>query len=154
METEELIIDDKNFDQYFRDVRRYKPEKGEIMVCYANAAEFVTGNEKRHMIHLLKLPNKMEAATQVMRKLLYACERDAYTVPKMMLKDMLAGMTDEEILEKPYPYTVHIYYYTKPEYFPKDDPHWTSISILNLDMFIEKTQKIKEADVVSEKTVD
>ena len=82
---EELIITAENFEQYFKDVRRCKPERGEIMVCYAHAAELVKANEKRHMIHLLKLPGKMEAATQVMRKLLFSCEVDAFRVPKMML---------------------------------------------------------------------
>ena len=138
---DELIITAENFDQYYKDVRRFRPERGEIMVCYAHSAELVLGNEKRHLVYLLKLDGKIEAATQVMRKLLFACEQDAYRVPKMILQDMIAGMSEEEILNKSYPYTVHIFYYTKPEYMDRNDPHWTSISLIHLDEFLDTAEK-------------
>jgi hypothetical protein len=140
MSDEELVITEENFSQYFRDVRQATPEKGEVMVCYCSTAEFVAGPEKRHMIQLIQLEGKIEAASQVMRKLLFASELDAYRVPKAMIQDLLEGMTEDEVWEKPYKYTVEIFYYTKPEYVPKDDPHWTIIQIVNLDKFLESKQ--------------
>jgi hypothetical protein len=138
MSEEELVIDDSNFDEYFHDVRKTSPQEGEVMVCYSQSAEFVEGTEKRHMIQLLKMDGKIEPATQVMRKLLFACDKDAIRVPKEMLKDMVAGMTDDEVAEKPYDYTVEMYFYTKPEYLPEDDPHWTQITIVNMEDFLAR----------------
>lgn len=80
----------------------------------------------------------MEATAQVMRKLLFASEIDSYKVPRQMAEDLLSGMTEEEVNKKPYKYKLEMFFYSKPEHIPKDDPHWSSISILNLDQFIEK----------------
>jgi len=139
-EKPEIEITDENFDEYFHDVRRCSPQKGEVMVCYTSSAQFVEGHEKRHMLKVIQMDGKIEAATQIMRKLLFANELDAYRVPKEMLKDLISGMTEEEVVQKPYDYTVEIFYYTKPECIPKDDPHWHQITIMNMDEFFEKKE--------------
>ena len=46
MSDSELIIDENNFEQYFFDVRRHKPQKGQIMVKYTAIAEFIDTNER------------------------------------------------------------------------------------------------------------
>jgi hypothetical protein len=141
MNEDELEITNENFNEYFHDVRKCAPQKGEVMVCYAARAEFVEGREKLHMIHLLQKDGKIEAAMQVMRKLLFASEKDAFRVPKEILQDLISGMTEEEVLRKPYPYTVEMFFYTKPEYMPKNDPHWSQITLLNLDDFLASKEK-------------
>lgn len=147
-QNEVLEITNENFEEYFRDVRKTAPRKGEVMVRYISGAEFISGHEKRHMIQLVQMKGKMEAATQIMRKLLFASEIDAYRVPKAILSDLIEGLSEEEVLEKPYPYTIEIFYYTKPEYVPKDDPHWSQITMLNLDDFVDK-QESKESGQMS-----
>jgi hypothetical protein len=140
--VEDIEITEENFSSYFRDVRNSSPEKGEIIAQYSATAEFVEGNEKRQIISLLtSTENKMEATAQVMRKLLYASELDAYRVPRMMAEDILSGMSEDEVAQKPYKYTLEMFFYTKPENMPKNDPHWSTISVLNLDEFLDKTNE-------------
>lgn len=131
---DELVITEENFSEHFRDVRTSQPQKGEIIAQYSACAEFVEGNEKRQIISLLtSTENKMEATAQVMRKLLHASEIDAYRVPRMMAEDLLSGMSEDDVASKPYKYTLEMFFYAKPEALPKDDPHWSSISVLNID---------------------
>lgn len=131
-----MIIDESNFNEYFFDTRTHKPQKGQVMAKYTAIAEFGAGAEKRQMIDLLQKPDKAFAATQVMRKLLCASELDAIRVPKEMAVDLLT-MTPQQVEEKLYKYVFEMFFYVKPEYIP-DDPHWSSISLLNLDRFLEQ----------------
>lgn len=147
---EDLVIDESNFGQHFRDVRVSKPERGEVMAQYTASADFVDGNEKRQVISLLtSTEGKMEATAQVMRKLLFASEVDAYRVPRLMAEDLMAGMGEEEVAAKPYRYTLEMFFYTKPENVPKDDPHWSSICLLNPEDITGKILNDVEARVVA-----
>lgn len=142
----EIQIDESNFAQYFRDVRTEPMDKGDVMAQYTAAAELVDGNEKRQIISLLKdTEGKMEATAQVMRKLLFAHELDAYRIPRMMAEDILSGMSDDDVAAKPYKYTLEMFFYAKPEHVPKDDPHWSVISILNLDEHFAKKEGQEES---------
>jgi len=137
---EEIEIDESNFGEFFKDVRNHSPKSGDVMAQYSAVAEFVDGNEKRQIISLLtSTDNKMEATAQVMRKLLCASEIDAYRVPRCMAEDLLAGMTEEEVASKPYKYTFEMFFYASPDNVPKGDPHWSVISLLNLEDFVGKT---------------
>ncbi len=130
-ENKDLVIDETNFDQYFFDVRKHVPQKGQIMVCYSAMADFVDSNEKKQMIDLLYMPNKGVAASQIMKNLLYANERDSVRLPREMAQDLINGMSKEDVLKKPYKYKLEMFYYTDPQHLPAD-PHWSSISLLNL----------------------
>jgi hypothetical protein len=137
--TEEIEITEQNFSQYFKDLRKSAPDKGDVIALYSAVAEFVDGNEKRQIISLVSsTENKMEATAQVMRKLLFTSELDAYRIPRMIAEDLLSGMTVEEVAQKPYKYTLEMYFYTKPENVPKNDPHWSIISLLNINDFVDK----------------
>lgn len=135
--TEE-IIDENNFKNYFKDIRNNAIQKGEIIAKYTSFAEFVDGNEKKQILNLIKNTDKMNATTQVMRKLLFASEIDAIKIPREMAEDLSIGMSDEEVLKKPYKYKLEMFFYTKPENVPKEDPHWSAISIINLEDFVDK----------------
>ena len=37
---------------------------------------------------------------------------------------------------------MEVIYYTKREYIPENDPHWTVISIANLDKFLDKANQM------------
>lgn len=129
---EETVINDENFAEYFRDVRTSTMRRDDIIAQYTAVAELVEGNEKRQIISLLRdTEGKMEATAQVMRRLLFASEIDSYRVPRMMAEDMLSGMSDDEVAAKPYKYTLEMFFYANPEHVPKDDPHWSIISVLN-----------------------
>jgi len=143
-------ITGENFSEFFKDVRTCTPERGEVMAQYTAVAEFVEGNEKRQIISLLtSTENKMEATSQVMRKLLFASEVDSYKVPRMMAEDMLGGMSEDECASKPYKYTLEMFFYTKSENIPKDDPHWSVISVLNLDEFLDKKDEVVGSRILS-----
>jgi hypothetical protein len=142
--TEQIEISDSNFEDYFFDVRMHTPKQGQIIACFTATAELVKGPEKKNVIDLLRDTDKMIATTQVMRKLLHASEVDSYRVPRQMAADMALGMSIEDCMEKPYKYTLEMFYYTLPEYIPKDDPHWSSVSIVNLqDYFDKRDERIK-----------
>jgi hypothetical protein len=147
---EELEINEQNFNDYFKDVRIHQPEKGDVIAQYTASAEFIDGNEKRQIISLLtSTENKMEATAQVMRKLLHASELDSYKIPRQMAEDLLSGMSFDEVSSKPYKYTLEMFFYAKPENIPKEDPHWSMISVLNLGEFLDKKEKQIQSRILS-----
>jgi hypothetical protein len=139
--NDEVVIDENNFDQYFFDVRMHKPKSGQVMARYAAVAEFVDGMMKKNIIDLLK-KDKAIAATQVLRKLGCATEKDSVRLCKEICEDMLAGLTDDQIEQKSYRYTIEVFYYTEQKNIPLDDPHWSVISIRNLDDFLDADNNV------------
>lgn len=137
----EVVIDESNFDSYFFDVRWNKPQRGQVMARYAAMAEFVDGRLKKDVIDLIYNKDKAEAATRVMRKLGCATEKDSIRICKEIAKDLVSGMTPEQVEDKVYKFTIEVFYYTKAEYVPKDDPHWSIISLKNLDEFLDASQQ-------------
>ena len=128
-----LVIDDSNFDEYFFDVRKHKPQQGHVLACYDAIAEFVDGNLKRDIIQLLLQNNKAgETAPRLMQKLAGATNKSAIKVIKEILSDLIAGMSLEEVAQKPYEFHCQHFYYTRKEYLPIGDPHWWSTSLLDV----------------------
>ncbi len=132
----DVVIDQNNFEQYFFDIRRHKPQKGQVMAKYTAIAEFVDGLMKKNIIDLLH-KNKAEAAVAVMRKLGCATEKDSIRIVRELCDDLVAGMTPEEVEKKVYKYTLESFYYTQKDYVPLDDPHWSLINVKNLDEFLD-----------------
>lgn len=135
MKDQELIIDEKNFNQYFFDARVHRPKKNQVLVKYSAIAELVDGSMKKNLIDLCK-KDKIHAATQVMRKLAGACEIDSVRVLKEICLDILSGISEENIEKKSYKYKLEMFYYAEKQYVP-DDPHWTCMTINNLDVFLD-----------------
>jgi hypothetical protein len=131
MDYENLVIDESNFSEYFFDVNKHAPKKGQIMARYTATAFLEDGNLKRDLIDLLMKPNKGEAVTRVMKVLGGAITRDSYRVPREMAADLLSGMTPDEVAAKPYKYTFENFYWTERGIVPDNDPHWYTIPILN-----------------------
>ena len=130
-------ITQDNFDQYFFDIRKHLPQKGQVLARYTAMADFIASNEKKNVIDLISTTDKVEAASQVMRKLHFAAEEDSYRVLQQICEDLLNGMTEQEVLEKPYRYKIEVFYYVSPEHVPKDDPHWDSFGLLPSGVFKE-----------------
>ena len=132
IEIEEVTeINKTNFHEYFFDVRRHPPKAGQIMAKFSAVAIFGAGREKRDMIKILKM-DKGRESSMVMRKLHLAKEPDCYRVPRDMCLDLM-GMSDEEVENKDYEFTLEAFYYTKKECVPKGDPHWETIKLLKFD---------------------
>lgn len=136
-----MEINETNFDQYFFDVRKHSPKKGQIMAGYTAVADLIDGPDKRFLVQMLHENNQAKAATRIMRKVFLAHEKDSVKIPLEIATDLAAGMTDKEVFAKPYKYTFEMYFYTSEEYVPKDDPHWFVVSILNLDKFLEEKNR-------------
>lgn len=139
-DIEEVVIDDTNFHLYFKDCRNKKPDRGDIIAKFTAIADFVGGVMKRDIINLLyNKEDKINAALQVMRKLGCATEKDSIRICKEICSDIYNGMSLEEVEAKVYKYQLEVFYYTKKDYVPLDDPHWSVISIANLDEFLDKS---------------
>jgi lipopolysaccharide export LptBFGC system permease protein LptF len=128
---EELVIDERNFDQYFFDVRKHRPKKGQVMAKFTAMAKFVAGREKRDIIMLLKM-DKAYQASQVMKKIHGASEPYCYKVCREMCEDLLR-MSEKEVEEKPYQFVVEYFFYTQREYVPKEDPRWELLPMIQYD---------------------
>lgn len=140
MSEMETVIDESNFEKYFFDVRRFKPQRGQVMARYMAVAEFIDGMMKKNIIDLLH-KDKAEAAVAVMRKLGCATEGDAIRVVREVCDDLVSGMGVEEVEKKAYKYTLESFYYTQKEHVPVDDPHWSLINVRNMDEFLDAANR-------------
>lgn len=125
-------LDTEYFNNNFFDIRKHRPQKGQILAQYRAVAHFVDGWVKRNLINVL-LTNKVGAKTaqKVMRNMCCATEEDSINIPLQMAKDLAEGMTVEEVAAKEYRMVVQYNYWTKKECVPEDDPHWLTIDIVN-----------------------
>jgi len=135
--ADELIIDETNFSQYFKEIKNNKPERDDVLARYRAKASLVNGAMKKDLMNLL-MHNDSISALKVLQKLGGAIEEDAIRVLKNISKDLLNGLSPEEVENKEYEYTYEAFYFTKPECLPENNPHWTSISIKN--NFLEKKE--------------
>ena len=147
---EEVEITEHNFEEYFFDVRQYDPKRGQILARYMAKAEFVNGHMKRNVIDLLKThKNAGNTAPQVMRKLGLALEDDSIRICREIAQDLVSGMSENEVAEKAYPFTVECFFYAEKENVPVDDPHWDIVSINNLDKFLGENE-VESSDIVDD----
>ena len=149
--TKEIEITDDNFGEYFFDVRMHSLKEGQIIARYNAIAELIDGNEKRQLLNLLKMIEKAIPATQVLRKLLCCSYEDSISLAKEIIQDLLSGMEEKEVLEKPYKYNFEMLFYTNKEHVPKNDPHWSTMSTINME---DLTAEISEGVVMESKVLD
>ena len=139
-QKEELVINETNFSEYFRDCRTSRPERGDVIAQYMARAEFIDGHMKKDIIDLISNHDKAIAATNVMRKLGCATQKDAIRVCREICQDLASGMSPKEVEEKVYKYDMEMFFYSKTEFVP----HWTIIGINNLDEFLDQgNQRLK-----------
>ena len=121
------MTEEQEFWSKFFDVKKHKPQKGQIMVVYEAIASLVKGAEKQQLVNLLCQPDKAIPVSQMMKNVFNACEEDSVSVPLQMLQDLREGMSIDKVLKKPYKFKMQMFFYTWPECVP-NDPHWKSIS--------------------------
>lgn len=127
-----VVIDQSNFHEYFFDARHHRPQNGQVMAKFTAIAIFGSGHEKQDIIKLLKM-DKAHQASQVMQRIHLAKAPDCYRVLREMCEDLHSGMSDVEVENKEYEFTLEAIYYTKKEYVPKRDPHWETLQVLQFN---------------------
>jgi hypothetical protein len=126
------------FETKFFDIRKHRPKKGQVLARYRATADFVDAWVKRNVITLLSTGEAgAESARAVLRNMCGAIEVDSIKVALEMAKD-LRTMTVEEVAAKDYRMVVEYNYWTEKENIPENDPHWTTINLLNKDEIDEK----------------
>lgn len=147
-----LVIDQSNFKDYFFDVRRYKPQPGQIMAKFSAAAIFGDGQEKRDLIKVLKT-DKAHQAAMVMRKIHCAREPDCYRICREICEDLINGLTEDEVAKKEHEFVLEAFFYTKKQYVPKGDRNWETIDLIKWDKesgqykaVIELAEPLKKQD--------
>lgn len=136
--TTEITIDENNFDQYFRDINKFPPERGDVLAKYSAIAELVDGDLKQDIVkNLTSSDFGAKTSSQIMKKIGKTNEKESIRVVKEICKDLTDGMSEKDVLEKPYKYTFEMSFFTKKEYVPLDDLHWEIITINNLDDYMD-----------------
>jgi hypothetical protein len=126
----DIIIDESNFHEFFHEITKFKPRKGQVLARYTAMAEFVDGDVKDFVVaSLLKNQIGAEMASKVMKHHCHATDEYASKVPLEMALDLKNGMTIEEVKQKPYKFQLEYFYWTEPDNIPKDDIHWEMITI-------------------------
>lgn len=150
---EEMVIDPVDFDKYFRDVRRFDPEPGDIMAKFTAAADLVDEGPpfmKRDLLDLLvRVENGGKSAFKVLTKMGCARDRDAVRVLREMAEDLASGMSREEVLSKPYRFVCEMFFYCKREHLPHS-PHWEAIPLVDAskwENFEEVISQIEASDL-------
>lgn len=128
-----MQITKENFNEYFFDTKKHEPKEGDVIAKFSATGEFLESREKTHIIDLLLKDGKILPAIQLMVKIHHAREESAIELLKNMIEDLMNGMTPEEVNKKPYKFYIEMFFYTKPEYIPTDDPHWKYIEIVKLN---------------------
>jgi hypothetical protein len=125
----EIVIDENNFHQYFRNTRKSRKQKNDIVVMYFSSAVFVDGKLKEEVIDLLCYEfNSVNKCIGKLFKYAYAPQREAIRLCKEIIKDFNNGISRDEIVRKEYPFFLQMFFYTKDDYVPKNDKRWVVIS--------------------------
>lgn len=137
----ELVIDESNFDKYFRDVKTSSPQKGDVMAVYRASAELTAGQLKEQIVNSLCSEDiGARKAVQLAVKLARTSRKEAIKLVKQICSDLYGGMPKGDVIAKSYRYIFEMFFYTKKDYVPTDDKHWEVITFNNIDDFIEKSK--------------
>lgn len=105
------------------------------MARFVARAELGPGRLKADLIDLL-IKGLPESAVKVARKLGCATEIDSVRLCKRLSEDLLS-MWPEEVEKKFHEYDLEVFYYAEKENVPVDDPHWSVVTLRNLDEFLD-----------------
>jgi hypothetical protein len=133
-------ITSKNFNEYFFDIRRNKPQKGQVIARFRAICQLIDNEEKRFLIRLLQKPDAARSIATMMTKVFNASKHSSWSLPIEMGRDLLAGVPIDEVAKKEYEFEGEFYYYTMPDYVPKDDPHWEIVNIIDVSDYIQSEQ--------------
>ena len=139
-EQNQLVIDENNFSEYFKDISNNKPDKGDTIACYTTKAFLGSGALKKDII--FSMEENIQSSIKILQKLAKSRYIDSINVLKQMISDRLSGMSREEVENKEYEYVAEFFYYVKKEYIPENDPHWSTLKIHNINEFLDKDKNV------------
>ena len=106
----ELVIDETNFDQYFRDIKTSKPQKGDVMAVYRATAELVTGPLKEQIVDALSTEDiGAKKSVQLAVKLARTNRKEAVRLVKEICRDLFGGMNKDNVISKSYKYVFEMF---------------------------------------------
>lgn len=109
----------------FFDAAKHEGKPGQIAICYNNSVELLDCPFKDMIIETLQAGDAGKAVN-FLTKIGRASSLGAYQLCREMSTDLLNGSV-KAVQQKPYKYIVQLFFYTSPEHFPHDDPHWSFI---------------------------
>lgn len=122
---EEIVIDDKNFSQYFRDIKTSLPTKDDEIVAFRCLAYFCRGELKQQILDFLCYEfNSVRKCIGKLIKNAGTTKTEAIKLLHMMCYDMIYTLNPKDVFEKDYPFIFEKIYYAKKEYIPLDDKRW------------------------------
>ncbi len=126
---DDFIIDENNFDKYFRNTRNNKKQKNDVIVMFSSSAVFAKGKLKEEIVDLLSTEfNSVNKCLGKLFKFAYAPHAQSIKVCKNIIQDYISGMNREDIINKEYPFVLQMFFYTKEKYIPNNDKRWLVIS--------------------------
>ncbi len=126
---DDFIIDENNFDKYFRNTRNSKKQKNDVIVMFSSSAVFAKGKLKEEIVDLLSMEfNSINKCLGKLFKFAYAPHAQSIKVCKNIIQDYISGMNREDIINKEYPFVLQMFFYTKEKYIPNNDKRWLVIS--------------------------
>ena len=109
-----------------------------MLARYCAKAEFIDKFPKPAIVDLLvNNPKGAELAPKVLQNMCHMHEIDSINVAIAMAEDLVQGMSEQEVIQKPYPCTIEKWFWTQKDYIPKQDPHWNAIDIIHSDIRLE-----------------
>jgi hypothetical protein len=124
METE-LVIDDTNFSQYFREINKAAPAQGDSLVVFRALAYFCEGALKQEIIDLLRFEfGSVKKCVGRLIKFAGSTREQAVKICLDLAKDLIDGISLEDVKKKEYPFVFEKFYYVNPQYVPEDDKRW------------------------------
>lgn len=108
----------------------YKPQLDDTLVRYRACADLIDCPEKKQVLELLcTKKNGYLTASKILERLIGMRNEAALKLMREMILDVKAGLTETEILEKPYRFVLEKLFWTKKEHVPENDPHWDKIEV-------------------------
>lgn len=120
-------------EEIFLDAKKNAPRPDDVMARFRAVADFVDGEDKTRVIDFIKFnPVGADMAVKTLKNRCGALPIDAARVAMQIAEDLVSGVSEEKIKQKPYKMQVEMIFYCKKEDVP-EDPHWDLLPTVRLD---------------------
>jgi len=130
--SSDILIDETNFSEYFREVGKSMPTNGDALVAFRALAYFSDGHLKREICHFLcyEFGSVMKCIGRLVKHA-GASKFQSVCICRQIISDLLSGMPLVDVYKKEYEFHFEKFYYAKPEYVPTDDKRWQILKLPN-----------------------
>jgi hypothetical protein len=120
-------------EEIFLDARKNPPRPDDVMARFRAMAELVDGQDKSIVIDFIKSnPIGADMAVKTLKNRCGALSLDATRVAMEIAEDLVSGVSEEAVKQKPYKMQIEMIFYCKKEDVPHD-PHWDLLPTVRLD---------------------